>query len=159
MSRKPLKADKLTQSLFVLLDQTRETNHQAVALELRRFKLNVSEARVLFILESQKKTLTLNDLSHWILRNLNSVLILINNMEKKGLVKKIQRKDSRRVHIALTKKGQEMCKNIPEQSILMVFADLSRQEKIQLRNMLKKIRARGMNLLGFNFKPPFLPED
>ena len=159
MSNKPIKVDKLTQSLFVLLDQTRETNHMAVALELRQFKLNVSEARVLFILESQKESMTLNDLSHWILRNLNSVLILINNMEKKGLVKKINRKDSRRVHIALTKKGLEMCKKIPEKSILMVFSDLSKQEKIQLRNTLKKIRACGMNLLGFHFKPPFLSED
>jgi DNA-binding MarR family transcriptional regulator len=157
MDKKAFKADKLDQSLFVLLDQTRETNHQAVSIELKQLKIHVSEARVLLILSKEKGPVTLNEIARWILRNLNSVLILINHMEKKGLVKKSKTKDSRRVQISLTEKGRETMKKIPEKSIFMIFSDLTTDEKILLKEMLKKIRSRGMDLLGFNFKPPFLP--
>jgi MarR family transcriptional regulator, 2-MHQ and catechol-resistance regulon repressor len=158
MDNRAFKADKLDQTLFVLIDQTRETNHQAVGLELEQLNIHVSEGRVLFIMSKEKGPLTINEISHWTLRNLNSVLVLINNMEKKGLVKKSKTKASRRAQISLTEKGRELVNNIPEKSINMLFSSLTHQEKILLEGMLKKIRSRGMELLGYNFKPPFLPQ-
>ena len=79
-------------------------------------------------------------------------------MEKKGLVKKIKKEGDLKTHVTLTAKGSDLYhRRVSERSIHLIFEKLSEEEKIQFETILKKLRTTTRDLLGLDFKPPFLP--
>jgi len=151
------KLDTYTRNLFVLFDQTRDTLIRAVELELKQSKTNFAQCHILYVLIQEKNGMTQGDLSKWVLRNLNTVSTLINKMEKEGLVKKTKNKEDGKVYVTLTQKGSEEWDEVGERAIFLTFSVLSEEEKKQLKVLLKKLRTRARNILGLDFKPPFLP--
>jgi MarR family transcriptional repressor of emrRAB len=151
------KLDTHTRNLFVVFDQTRDTLIRAVELELKQSRISFAQARILYSLTQAKNGMTQGDLSKWHLRNLNTISTLINRMEKEGLVKKTKSKDDGRVHVTLTQKGSEVWDEVSERAIFLTFSVLSEKEKKQLKVLLKKLRTEARNILGLDFKPPFLP--
>jgi DNA-binding MarR family transcriptional regulator len=151
------KLDNNTRNLFVIFDQTRDTLIHAVELELRQSKKTFAQTRILYVLAQKKNGMTQGDLSRWLLRNLNTVSTLISKMEKAGLVKKIKNKGDGKVYVNLTQKGSEEWDKISERAIFLTFAVLSEKERKQLKVLLKKLRNEARNILGLDFKPPFLP--
>ena len=141
----------------MILDQTRDTLIRAVELELKQSRISFAQARILYSLTQAKNGMTQGDLSKWHLRNLNTISTLINRMEKEGLVKKTKSKDDGRVHVTLTQKGSEVWDEVSERAIFLTFSVLSEKEKKQLNVLLKKLRTEARNILGLDFKPPFLP--
>jgi hypothetical protein len=131
------KLDSYTRNLFVIFDQTRDTLIRAVELELRQSKTNFAQARVLYVLTQKKNGMTQGDLSKWLLRNLN--------------------KEDGKVYVTLTQKGCEEWDEVSDRAIFLTFSVLSEKEKKQLQVLLKKLRAEARNILGLDFKPPFLP--
>ncbi len=151
------KLDHYTRNLFVLFDQTRDTLINAVELEFKHSKTNFAQSRILYVLSQQKRGMTITDISKWLLRNLNSASTLINKMEKRGLVKKTKNKEDGKVYIKLTQKGSELWDQVNERAIFLTFSALSEDEKEQFKVLLRKLRAKVRDILGLDFKPPFLP--
>jgi len=151
------KLDTNTRNLFVIFDQTRDTLIHAVELELKQSKTNLAHTRILYVLTQEKNGMTQGDLSRWLLRNLNTVSILISKMEKEGLVKKTKNKEDGKVYVTLTQKGSEEWDKVSERAIFLTFAVLSEKERKQLKVLLKKLRTEARDILGLDFKPPFLP--
>ena len=144
-------------NLWVLLDQTRDVISKARELELAHYKLSRVQAATLFMLLVVNKELTISEISNWNIREPNSVLSLINRMEKLELVQKIRDPDDDKIKIVATEKGRESYLNASRMSIEMIFSILSDEEKQQLGSSLKKLRSKARDLLGVDFKPPFLP--
>ena len=160
MEKKPkdkFKLDNYTRNLFVLFDQTRDTLIHAVKLELEQSKTNFAQCRILYVLTQKKNGMTQGDLAKWLLRNLNSVSTLINKMEREGLVKKTKNKEDGKVYVTLTQQGSEVWDEVGERAILLTFAVLSKEERKQLKVLLKRLWTEARNILGLDFKPPFLP--
>ena len=110
------------------------------------------------MLSRQDKPATLEGLANWTLKEFNSVSTLINRMEKKGLVKKTKKNGDLKTHVTLTEKGSELYhKQVTERSIHLIFGTLSFEEKKQLDSILKKVRDTTRDLLGLDYRPPFLP--
>jgi DNA-binding MarR family transcriptional regulator len=110
------------------------------------------------MLSRQDKPATLEELANWTLKEFNSVSTLINRMEKKGLVKKSKQPGDLKTYISLTEKGSDLYhKKVTERSIHLILEKLTAQEKTQLESILKKIRDTTRDLLGLDFRPPFLP--
>jgi len=151
------KLDTHTRNLFVIFDQTRDTLIRAVELELKQSKINFAQARILYSLTQKKNGMTQGDLSKWNLRNLNTVSTLTSKMEKEGLVKRTKNKEDGKVYVTLTQQGSEEWDEVSERAIFLTFSVLSEKEKKQLKVLLKKLRTEARNLLGLDFKPPFLP--
>lgn len=151
------KLDTHTRNLFVILDQTRDTLIRAVEIELRQSEVNFAQTRVLYSLTQEENGMTQGDLSKWLLRNLNTISVLISKMEKEGLVKKTKNKEDGRARVTLTRKGSEVWDDVSERAIFLTFSVLSEEEKKQLKALLKKLRTEARNILGLDFKPPFLP--
>ena len=151
------KLDTYTRNLFVIFDQTRDTLIRAVELELKQSKTNFAQTRILYALTQEKNGMTQGDLSKWLLRNANTVSTLISKMEKEGLVRKTKNKEDGKVYVTLTKKGSEEWDVVGERAIFLTFSVLSEEEKKQLKVLLKKLRTEARNILGLDFKPPFLP--
>jgi len=82
---------------------------------------------------------------------------LIGRMHKKGLVNKTMSPEDQKIYVSLTDKGKDIYDNtVTEQSIYLIFDALSSEEKKQLASLLTKLQSKARNLLGLDYKPPFL---
>jgi DNA-binding MarR family transcriptional regulator len=153
-----LKRDDPEINLYVLMDQANSVITQAVELELKHLQITQPQARVLTMLSRQNTPVTLEELANWTLKEFNSVSTLINRMEKKGLIKKIKIDGNLKTYITLSEKGSDLYhRQVTERSIHLIFSKLSKDEQKQLENTLKKVRDNTRDLLGLNFRPPFMP--
>jgi DNA-binding MarR family transcriptional regulator len=145
-------------NLYVLLDQADSIVTNAVELELKHLRVTQPQVRILTMLSRQNKPATLEDLSNWTLKEFNSVSTLINRMEKKDLVKKIKINGELKTYITLTEKGNNLYHyGVTERSIHLIFDKLSREERKNLEDLLIKVQDVTRELLGLNYKPPFMP--
>jgi DNA-binding MarR family transcriptional regulator len=119
--------------LFQLLRYTADAIHRAREYELKKYKLTPEQAGALVCILSLGNNATQAELSRWLFRLPNSITILINRMEKLGLVKK--RPDKKRKNImrlSLTKKGFEAYQHSIEfhafHSVIDILPDKKRQE-------------------------------
>jgi len=145
-------------NLYILLDQTDSIVINAVELELRHLRITQPQVRILTMLSREDSPVTLEELSNWTLKEFNSVSTLINRMEKNGLVKKIKKDGELKTYILLTDRGSILYhQKVTERSIHLIFEKLSSAEKKRLEALLKKVRETTRDLLGLDFKPPFLP--
>ena len=145
-------------NLYILLDQTTSIVTNAVELELKHLRMTQPQVRVLTMLSREDRPVTLEELANWTLKEFNSVSTLINRMEQKGLVKKIKKEDDLKTYIILTEKGSNLYhKQVTERSIHLILDKLTAEEKKQLDSILKKVRDTTRDLLGLDYRPPFLP--
>jgi DNA-binding MarR family transcriptional regulator len=145
-------------NLYILLDQVDSIITNAVEMELKHLRLTQPQARVMAMLSRENHPVTIDELANWTLKEFNSVSTLINRMEKKGLVKKTRTPGDMKAYISLTDKGTELYLNhVTERSIHLIFEKLSAEEKKKLEDTLKKVRDTTRDLLGMDYRPPFLP--
>jgi DNA-binding MarR family transcriptional regulator len=140
--------------IWANLDQTADVVSKARELELNQFSLTKAQALILHSLMTEKKGLTIAEISRMRAKEPNSVLNLIKTMLKKGLVQKS--KEDNKVSILITEKGRSQYSNSTKQSIDLIFSILSKEEIQQLHSILQKVRERSRSLLGIDYKPPFL---
>ncbi len=145
-------------NLYILLDQVDSIITNAVELEIKHLHLTQPQARVLTMLSREGAPATIEELANWTLKEFNSVSTLINRMEKKDLIKKLKKPGDLKTYVALTEKGSLLYHHqVTERSIHLIFERLSDEEKIQLDSILKKLRDTTRDLLGLDYRPPFLP--
>jgi DNA-binding MarR family transcriptional regulator len=147
--------DDSNMNLWILLDQARDVIAKCREMELNHFQLTRVQASVLYILISEGRGMNISEISNWNLKELHSVLSLINRMAKIGLVTK--NKENGKIKIAITEDGINAYISSTRRSIEMIFSSLDDSEKKQFEIILKKIRSKGRELLGIGFKPAFLP--
>jgi len=145
-------------NLYILLDQVSSIITSAVELELRHLRLTQPQVRILTMLSREDKPATIDELAKWTLKEFNSVSTLINRMGKKGLVKKTKQPGDSKTYVSLTEKGSHLYHHqVTERSIHLIFGKLTAQERKRLESTLKKLRDVTRDLLGLDFRPPFLP--
>jgi DNA-binding MarR family transcriptional regulator len=145
-------------NLYILLNQTCGIVSNAIDLELKNCKTTQPQVRVMTMLSREDRPVTIDELANWCLKEFNSVSTLVNRMEKKGLIKKTKVEGDLKTYIALTEKGSILYhQKVTERSISLIFNKLSLDEKTQLNDLLKKVRDTTRDILGLDFRPPFLP--
>jgi len=151
------KADDPRIVLYSLLDSTRETISKAIDLELAQYQMSSPQVKIMHILAQSDNGMTLDSLAESTVRELNSISTLISRMQKKGLVTKVRTKDNQKIYVRLTDKGKDIYNNtVTEQSIYLIFDALSAEEKKALAALLAKLQLKARNILGLDYKPPFL---
>ncbi len=154
------KASNPSISLNALLDSTRDSIQKAIKMELAQYNMSQSQVKTLHMISNSEELLTLNQIAELSIRELNSVTTLINRMGKKGLVEKVKKPGDPRTYVALTEKGRDIYENtVTERSIMLIFDALDEKEKEELRVLLSKLQTKARNLLGLDYKPPFLLDD
>jgi DNA-binding MarR family transcriptional regulator len=145
-------------NLYILLDQTDSIITNAIELEIKHLRMTQPQVRVLTMLSREDRPVTLDELANWTLKEFNSVSTLINRMEKKGLIKKVKKAGEMKTYVTLTEKGSNLYhKQVTERSIHLIFDKLTSEEKQRLDLILKKLRDTTRDLLGLDYRPPFLP--
>ncbi len=84
-----------------------------------------------------------NELGSKILKSNSNMTTVIDNLEKRGLVRRQRRNDDRRmIEIFLTDQGKSLIESVFPQHVAAIqeqFAVLSPEEQIELGNLLRKL--------------------
>jgi DNA-binding MarR family transcriptional regulator len=127
--------------------------------ELSDVGATVVQAGVMVVVKTVKGPVTPAEISRWLFREPQSVSYLLNQMERKGLLKKVkdlQRKNM--VRVELTKKGERVYLRSLEKTVTLreIMSCLTKKERANLERCLLKLRAQALKTLGakYRFAPP-----
>jgi DNA-binding MarR family transcriptional regulator len=128
--------------LFNLLRQTADSVYKAREAELKKYSISPEQAAAMVCIRSLDNKATPAELSRWLFRKRNSITILLNRMQKLGLIDKKANKDRKNSFtIKLTKKGYEAYKNSLEfRAFYNIIDVLPKNKRKQLWSLLQTIR-------------------
>lgn len=135
--------NKLTLSTLITFTRAEHTIHKK---ELETIKLSGLTSAQFGVLEAlyNKGDLRIYEIIEKILTTSGNITVVIKNLEKDGLVKKnLDPEDKRSTIISITDKGKKIIEDIlPNHinNISEIFNVLTDEEKITLKNILKKFK-------------------
>ena len=142
--------------MWVLLDNAHFAVARARLLELAQYDLTKEQAQVLYVLQNNGGSATQTQIAEFTMRQHHSVSTLVNRMTKDGLVEKEKDPSTKGFRINITQKGREKYGKVTQDSVKMIFSSMSSGERQQLSRYLKRLHTTARNLLGLDYKPPFL---
>nr|WP_307992245.1 MarR family transcriptional regulator [uncultured Niameybacter sp.] len=135
--------NKLDLSTLVVFTRAEHTIHKKEFQTIKEGGLTPAQFAVLEALYN-KGDLRIGEIIEKILTTSGNITVVIKNLEKEGLVKKaLDPEDKRSAIISLTDKGKEVVEDIlPNhiENIKDIFSVLTDEEKIVLKNILKKFK-------------------
>lgn len=139
-----IKENKLNLSTLVVFSRAENTIHRLEYETIKESGLTVAQFAVLEALYN-KGDLRIQELIEKILTTSGNITVVIKNLEKDDLVKKNpDPSDKRAAIVSITDKGKEIIEGIlPKhiENINRIFNILSDEEKIILKNILKKFKS------------------
>jgi MarR family 2-MHQ and catechol resistance regulon transcriptional repressor len=127
---------------FVALERAAESVESATQAEIVRARLTQSQFGVLEAL-LHLGSLCAKDLARKILRSKGNLTLVVENLEKAGLVSRAAREDDRRYRtVALTAKGRRLVGGMfPRHAagIVRAFGILTAEEQEELRRLCRKL--------------------
>ena len=136
---------KSTKQPFLLLMQTTKAIQEKIRDEMSKNKLSITEFSVLEVLFYLGKQ-TIQQIGTRILISSGSMTYVIDKLEQKGIIKRNDCKEDRRViHITLTPEGMDMMENIMPKYQDMVdsfFEDLTEDDSELMIHFFNKVRKR-----------------
>ena len=134
-----------TNQAYLELMQTSKAIQDCIKAEMMDNKLNITEFSVLEVLYFKGKQ-TIQQIGKSILISSGSMTYVIDKLEQKGLLNRIDCPNDRRViHVVLTEDGMNFMKKImPNHRDLIdnMFGDLTDQESQTMVKLLKKVSKR-----------------
>lgn len=137
--------------LWAALIQAHDTMLRARQNELKDRNITMMQASVLFIAKSIDAPPTPAEISRWIFREPHTVSVLLTQMEKQGLVRKVKDLDRKNlVRIEITEKGEEAYRRSREDATVIgeIFSCLASEEAEQLQTYLECLRDNALKKLG-----------
>lgn len=104
---------------------------------------NITEQQITVLKILAKKPMQMNELGHELLVSSPTITSLIDRMEKKGIVKREDCKDRRKIEIQLTMEGKKLYETAMEQYrdlLQKSFSVLTPEEATELLRLLKKLK-------------------
>ncbi|MDQ6598750.1 MarR family transcriptional regulator [Bacillus salipaludis] len=128
---------------FLVLMQTSKAIHERIKEEMTKNKLSITEFSVLEVLY-QKGKQTIQQIGHCILISSGSMTYVIDKLEQKGLLKRNDCPNDRRViHVTLTDKGNQFMEEIMPKHLELIedmFHSLNSDEAVTLFRLLEKVK-------------------
>jgi len=149
VSENPLFADRHYR-LWALLHQTRHTIHEALKKEMRPLGVSPRQVAALLIIEAIEKPATPSRISYWLMRDRASVSVLLDRMERKGLINKTRDPVHKNlIAVTLTEKGKRVYSRIISSEMIHdMFSALSDEQHQQLMNCLDLLWGKALEVLG-----------
>jgi len=139
--------------------------YRAREFELTRYNLSLEQAQILAMINNAPKKATPASLARLLFRKPNSVTVLLDRMEKKGLVTKIPVKQSQskdvddsekynKVEVMLTDDGKQAYKQTAKRvPINRIIGVLSPTEMRQFHDILDNMINKAAEEMGYNRDP------
>ncbi|MBM4463148.1 MAG: winged helix DNA-binding protein [Chloroflexi bacterium] len=127
--------------------------------ELSDVGATLMQVAVMVIVKNVKGPITPAEISRWLFREPQTVSSLLNQMERKGLLRKskdLERKNM--VRVELTEKGEQVYRRSLDRTETLheIMSCLTEEERSELEKHLLKLRAQALKTLGakYRFAPP-----
>jgi len=146
--------------LWVLLHELEHAMSEATEKDLKHLGITPRQAACIDILKVYGKPLTPAGLARLQLRKRNSIRILLNRMEREGLL--IQTRDldqKNQIRLSLTEKGDKASDLSAYETLAQVFSCLSEAECQQLSSLLGRLLDRALDELGIDDRIDFAEID
>lgn len=134
--------EQLSLKLFIVLSRALESVKKQVVKDIKRYELNLTEFAVLELLY-HKGEQPIQIIGKKVLLASSSITYVVDKLEEKGLLERIACPNDRRVIFGrLTEKGEKLMEEIfpqHEKAMAKIFSSLSKEEKEQAIELLKKI--------------------
>ena len=155
MARKrPKDAKSILESyrLFHLLRQTSDSIYKIREVELKPYSITPEQAGALVCIQTLGSRATPAELSRWLFRQRNSITILLNRMQKLGLIeKRVNKKRKNSISLSLTEKGCDAYKKaIKFRAYYPIIDVLPEAKRKQLWSLLQTIRMKVFKDLGLD---------
>jgi DNA-binding MarR family transcriptional regulator len=137
--RDKAKSEDEIAELFPLIYSARDALVKLAEKDSRKYKITLTQGRILYILVHEERGMTQNELSNILQRRFNSVSTLVSRMVKKGLLQKIKNEADNQYYVYITDKGRKLDAQISTKGVVEVLQTLSTEEWNQLRYILTKI--------------------
>ena len=134
--------EKRALEAYIKLSRSAEAVSQAINGHLRDVNLTISQFGVLEALYHLGPMQT-GEVGEKILKSSGNMTLVIDNLVKRGLVRRQRREDDRRcINIHLTSEGEALLKQIwPKHlgGVVNAFAALTAEEQVQLATLSRKV--------------------
>jgi len=141
MTMESLSIDDRDYALWLVIQRAMRYTFEAMGREMSLYGITPEQGDVLFILNTLNGKLTLLEIARLTCRQSQSVLALINRMEKKGLVRKargLQKRSS--ISVVLTEKGRQVYESSSKrEAIHNIMSILSEEERHQLASCMNRL--------------------
>jgi len=127
--------------------------------ELSGVGVTLMQAAVMVVVKTVKGPVTPAEISRWLFREPQTVSSLLNQMERKNLLKRVRDLEKRNlVRVVLTEKGEEIYARSLEkiETLRQIMSCLTEEERSNLESYLLKLRNQALKSLGVKhrFAPP-----
>ena len=134
--------------IWMLMHQTLNSVSKCEDKKFAEAGLTYQQYAILTAIKYSESPATPTTIADWVDRHLNSVSLILNRMEKRGLVKRIiNNQDRRSFRLVTTEKGDAAFNKaavIGWNMIQELIGDLSEEEICTMSNLLEKIRNRAI---------------
>jgi DNA-binding MarR family transcriptional regulator len=142
--------------LWTLMHEVEHTMSQVIARDLKPLGITPRQALSLDILRVYGKPLTPAGIARLQLRKRNSIRILLNRMEKEGLLKQTRDLEQKnQIRLSLTEKGNKASDLSAYENLAQVFSSLSEEECQQMTSLLDRLLNRALDELGVDDRIDF----
>lgn len=129
-------------SLWVKLARAHDTFNHLTAANIREFGLTPAQFGAVECL-GHLGSMLIGDLTRKHLVSGGNMTVVVNNLEKEGIVKRsVDKKDHRAFHVSLTPKGKKLFDKIfikHADYVSTLTSVLTDSEQVELANLLKKL--------------------
>ena len=153
-----------TMTTWALLRQTWIVGNKVAETKLARKGLSPEHLAVLWACRDYPGTVTPAEIARLVSRESQTVVGLLNRMEKQGLVKRIPKRKGRPfTQIKLTPGGEEMCGpavEVQKKVIMDATSDMPQKERAQVHKTLMVLRGKMLDQLHLELDehPAGLPQ-
>jgi DNA-binding MarR family transcriptional regulator len=131
-------------SAWMLLHQTYNSLMKCEEIVFPTVGLTTQQHSILMAIKYLDAPATPTLIADWVDRNTNSITLIVDRMEKGGLVKRVRDiRDRRSLRIAMTPKGEKVLKQgitVGRKLIRDILGELSEEEIDTLTKSLEKVR-------------------
>jgi MarR family transcriptional regulator, 2-MHQ and catechol-resistance regulon repressor len=134
---------------WILLHQTLNSVIKCEDKVYAKTGLTTQQHAILMAIKNASAPATPTQIADWVDRNLNSITLIVDRMEKNGFVKRVRDiQDRRSIRLSITEKGELYLKNSAQggwdliQEVLDVLSD---EEIETLKGLLEKVRYKAID--------------
>jgi DNA-binding MarR family transcriptional regulator len=140
--------DNSQMAAWMLLHQTYNSLLKCEDTVFPKIGLTTQQHSILMAIKYSDAPATPTQIADWVDRNTNSITLIVDRMEKNGLVKRVRDiKDRRSLRIAMTPKGERVLQKsvvVGRELISEIMSQLPDDETQLLLQLLEKVRVKAL---------------
>ena len=143
-------------NLWLLMSKVNRAIFKAREKELKLLGITPEQCEILFAVSHLGIEAHPTKIAKAMLREPHTISTIINRMIEKGLLKRVNRSEKKKLLVGLTKKGEKaQCQTLKRDSIHTIISVLNEEDRKQLWIYLESMLNSGITILDTYYKSPW----